>query len=519
MTAPIGPGRHRVHPLTPLLSAGRFLAAALAVAVFNIIQQGTFPRSVADAFTDGGATAWLVVTGVAIAIVVITVILAWVSWRYRFFELADGEIRIGSGWLVRSRRSARFDRVQAVDVNQPLLARLVGLGEVKVETAGGGDSDLTIRYLGLDDCRALRSAVLEAKRETENPGGSAPAGGAGFAGAAPGGPHQFGAPHGAGFHVPHDANISRAHAQHTDARETNGWGTVPAPDSTVVIHGPMSPLRLLGSVAIGPGLLLLVGPPAVFGAATCVIAAFGLGNGISVGEVFAMTVGAIAGTSFVGLGVFLMGLVASMWQRWNQFHGFRLSADDQRGRLHVSAGLTSTRRQTIPVRRIHALAIIEPAWWRPLHWAKVRINVAGYAGEGANVSTTLLPVASLAEADGVVDGVIGRITGLRHQPSEARWASPKRSVWLSPIDWRNQVVRITPRALVVTSGRLRRYRAVIPWSRIQGHTLLQGPMSRALSLVDVRIDLVGGPVSVTATQLAPDDAARLMRVLDERRGA
>ncbi|MFO6505352.1 PH domain-containing protein [Corynebacterium freneyi] len=486
MTAPIGPGRHRVHPLTPLLSAGRFLAAALAVAVFNIIQQGTFPRSVADAFTDGGATAWLVVTGVAIAVVVITVILAWVSWRYRFFELADDEIRIGSGWLVRSRRSARFDRVQAVDVNQPLLARLVGLGEVKVETAGGGDSDLTIRYLGLDDCRALRSAVLEAKRETENPGGP---------------------------------TVQEPDVRDTNVRETNGWGTVPAPDSPVVIHGPVSPLRLLGSVAIGPGLLLLVGPPAVFGAATIVIAAFGLGNGISVGEVFAMTVGAIAGTSFVGVGVFLMGLVASMWQRWNQFHGFTLSADDQRGRLHVSAGLTSTRRQTIPVRRIHALAIIEPAWWRPLHWAKVRINVAGYAGEGANVSTTLLPVASLSEADGVVDGVIGRITGLRHQPSEARWASPKRSVWLSPIDWRNQVVRITPRALVVTSGRLRRYRAVIPWSRIQGHTLLQGPMSRALSLVDVRIDLVGGPVSVTATQLAPDDAARLMRVLDERRGA
>ena len=481
MTTPIGPGRHRVHPLTPLLSAGRFLAAALAVAVFNIIRQGTFPRSVADAFTDGGATAWLVATGVAIAVLVITVILAWVSWRYRFFELADDEIRIGSGWLVRSRRSARFDRVQAVDVNQPLLARLVGLGEVKVETAGGGDSDLTIRYLGLDDCRALRSAVLEAKRETENPGGPA--------------------------------------VQEPDAGDTNGWGTVPVPDSTVAIHGPVSPLRLLGSVIIGPGLLLLVGLPVVFGAATVAVAAFGLGNGISVGEALAMTAGTIAGTSFVGVGIFLMGLVASMWQRWNQFHGFTLSADDRRGRLHVSAGLTSTRRQTIPVRRIHALAIIEPAWWRPLHWAKVRINVAGYAGEGANVSTTLLPVASLAEADGVVDGVIGRITGLRHQPSEARWASPKRSVWLSPIDWRNQVVRIMPRALVVTSGRLRRYRAVIPWSRIQGHTLLQGPMSRALSLVDVRIDLVDGPVSVTATQLAPDDAARLMRVLDERRGA
>ena len=80
-------------------------------------------------------------------------------------------------------------------------------------------------------------------------------------------------------------------------------------------------------------------------------------------------------------------------------------------------------------------------------------------------------------------------------------------------------MRVTPRALVVTWGRLRRRRAIIPWQRVQGRTLRQGPLSLALGLADVRIDLVAGPVSVTAAQLCPDDAARLMRVLDDRRGA
>lgn len=508
MTGPIGPGRRRVHPLTPLLSAGRVLAAALAIIAFNLIQQGSFIVDLAGAVTDAGPIAWLAVTGTAVVVLVVTVVLAWVSWRYRFFELADDEVRIGSGWIIRSRRTARFDRVQAVDVNQPLLARLVGLGEVKVETAGGDDSDLTIRFLSMDDCRAVRAAVLEAKRETDDPGAMDDRG-MGTLGAT--GPASAGiAPNGAS----HGMGVGGTGIRGIDVRDTG-----PVPDSATVIHGPVPPPRLLGSVAIGPGLLLLFVPPIILGASFAAMTAFGLGDGVSIGEALAMTVGAIAGTSFIGVGVFVLGLVASMWQRWNRFHGFTLSADDRHGRLHISAGLTATRRQTIPVRRIHAMQIIEPAWWRPLHWATVRINVAGYAGEGSEVSTTLLPVAPLADADDVVDGLIGRITGLHHQPSEARWASPKRSVWLSPIDWRNQAVRITPRALVVTSGRLRRRRAVIPWSRIQGHTLQQGPVSRALSLVDVRIDLVGGPVSVTAAQLAPDDAARLMRVLDERRGA
>lgn len=503
-TGPVGPGRRRVHPVTPLLVGARALAAAIAVIAFNVVQQSSSLGDLVDFVTDSGPLVWLAVTGIALLIIAITAVLSWVSWKYRFFELADDEVRIGSGWLIRSRRTARFDRVQAVDINQPLLARIAGLGEVKVETAGGKDSELTIRFLTMDDCRAVRAAVLAAKREavdaevgpngptgpTGSAGGSLPAGTAATDPATPTGPG-----HPEGSTAPVDP-----------ARETP-------------LHGPVPPDRLFVSAALGPGLLVLLAAPIIFFGSFAAMTAFGLVEGVSVGEAIALTFGAIAGTSFVGVAVFLVGIVASVWQKWNRFHGFTLSADDDAGRLQIRAGLTATRRQTIPVRRIHALQIIEPAWWRPVKWAMVRINVAGYAGEGSEVSTTLLPVAPLDDADAIVDAVIGRATGMAHAPSEARWATPRRAVWISPIDWRNQSVRITPRALVVTSGRLRRRRAVIPWSRIQGHTLRRGPITRALSLVDVRIDLVGGPVTVTAAQLAPDDAERLTRVLDERRGA
>ena len=126
VTGPVGPGRRRVHPVTPLLVGARALAATIAVIAFNVVQQASSLGDLVNFLTDSGLMVWLAVTGIALLIIAITAVLSWVSWKYRFFELADDEVRIGSGWLIRSRRTARFDRVQAVDINQPLLARIRG---------------------------------------------------------------------------------------------------------------------------------------------------------------------------------------------------------------------------------------------------------------------------------------------------------------------------------------------------------------------------------------------------------
>ncbi|MFZ2509620.1 MAG: hypothetical protein WAW85_00805 [Gordonia sp. (in: high G+C Gram-positive bacteria)] len=44
-------------------------------------------------------------------------------------------------------------------------------------------------------------------------------------------------------------------------------------------------------------------------------------------------------------------------------------------------------------------------------------------------------------------------------------------------------------------------------------------MAQRLGVVDVRIDLVSGPVAVRARQLDPADAAQLLDWLQARRGA
>lgn len=508
--AAAGTGRRRVHPVTPLLNSFSALAAFLVVLIVNVPQLIGPLGALRDNTRDAGIIAVLGVTAAAAAILAAIVAANWVSWRYRFYEVTPDEIRTGSGWLVRSRRSARLDRVQAVDVNQPLFVRLFGLAELKVETAGGAGSDLTVKYLRLDECRRLRDGTLEAtRRKQRETGASASASEGPEAGGASGDGQVGSAAGGPGVHGTGPAGPAAA------AHPPMAPAIAPAAETT--LHGPVPPQRLFASAVLGPGLLFFVALPVLFTAVIVVLGFAGVGGADDPWQLMLIVGGALAGTTFLGVAVYAVGLVATVWARWNTFHGFTLGADDDAGRLTVRAGLTSTRRQTIPVHRIHALEIVEPAWWRPAKWAQLRANVAGYVGDDQATSTTLLPVAPLAEADAILDGVIGRITDMHRAPSEAKWSSPPEALWVSPVDWRNQTVRITPRALVVTRGRLRRRRAVIPWARIQGFTLVQGPISRRLGLAGVRVDLVSGPVSVIAADLTTADAARVMRVIADRK--
>lgn len=489
MTSPAAPGyatgRRRVHPLSALsglLPAAATLAVVLA---FN----GPAALSGVGRLTHGRgiATVILIVLGVLVVWALVLVAAGWVSWRYRFYELDADQVSIGSGWLIRSRRTARLDRVQAVDVNRPLLARLAGLGEVTIETAGGRNSDLVVKYLTLADCEDLRARVLEGTRVHGEAAGRA------RTQREPAGPASASAPPGPSVQAP--------------------------ASGPTVLDGPLPAGRLLRSVLLSSGMVALTAVVAVIVAAGIV----SLGLGLFTATEPLTWIAGVLGAVSVGTGsaiVFgLLGVLGNAWSAWNRFHGFTVSDDRAAGQLFIEAGLTTTRRQSVPVRRIHALQVTEPLWWRRYGWARVTSDIAGYAGESAQVTTTLLPVAPKKRADALVDRILGQIAPGTSPEAEDRWVTPHRARWVSPIDWRAQAVTVTSRALVVRHGRFFTHRAAIPWARIQGHTVLQGPIARRLDLVDVRIDLVPGPVAVTAAQLDPADAAALARRLQERRGA
>jgi putative membrane protein len=134
----------RLHPLTPLLRGGRYLLALLAV----LGQQG---------FRDADLRVVLVGMGVGTPVAVLA---GWLSWRATRYRLAEGELHVASGVLQKRDRRVPLARVQSIDVVRPLVARVLGLAELRLEVVGGGDTEARLSYLREEDATRLRGVLL-----------------------------------------------------------------------------------------------------------------------------------------------------------------------------------------------------------------------------------------------------------------------------------------------------------------------------------------------------------------------
>lgn len=134
----------RLHPLTPFLRGGAFAIVILA----GILR---------DQVSHPNVGFIAVVAG---AVVVVGGTYGLVTWLFTRYRLTDDSLRINTGPIVRRNRVLRYDRMQAVDVNQPLLARIFGLAELRMDVAGGDKSEGRLGYLTLADARALRARLL-----------------------------------------------------------------------------------------------------------------------------------------------------------------------------------------------------------------------------------------------------------------------------------------------------------------------------------------------------------------------
>jgi putative membrane protein len=139
----------RLHPLTPLLRGWRILL--LLVAAFG--QQGLRRE-------EGFDPAYL---GLGVlAATLFAVAVSFVSWRATRYRLTSTELQVDSGVLQRRSRRVPLARLQTVDVVRPVIARILGLAELRLEVVGGGKTEAPLAYLGEDDAQALRSRLLAA---------------------------------------------------------------------------------------------------------------------------------------------------------------------------------------------------------------------------------------------------------------------------------------------------------------------------------------------------------------------
>ena len=137
---------HRLHPLSPLVSAGSRLAG-LVVVLFGI--------AVARQRQAGSD---LIGDGVVLIIVLAAGVIRWLVTRW---QVAQGVLRVETGLLRRDSRRFPLSQVQAIDVVQSGLARVLGLAELRLRVAGGDASrGGKLACLRRADAERLRAQLL-----------------------------------------------------------------------------------------------------------------------------------------------------------------------------------------------------------------------------------------------------------------------------------------------------------------------------------------------------------------------
>lgn len=490
-------GWRHLSPLSPILRGGIVLVAIVGYGISQLVGQ------IAPWLSGGPevdeqielATAHPLIALAALVLVVAAVGGgAWLSWRFARFRVSQTQVELRKGWLFREHRQVPIDRIQAVEVSRPLLAQVLGLAQVIVLSAGGGDSQLKLAFLPLAEANELRRhlQVLASLPGVRHPAaGQEPTPGAAD-------PAEAGTP---------DASVHPGDA---------GQAAAPRP-------GPGSlPGELLG-LGVSEGRPVVTVPNLRLLAATLLHSALLV-------PLFLITAGVGVGWAFgpEGLGVFLLasipGIVpaafgVAIYRVRDLLRNGNFALSDLGGAVRIVHGLTDHRTTTVPLHRIQAMEMIQPLWWRPMGWWRVHLNVAGTKSgdDGMTEETSALPVGPLEDAlhiltllDPLLERPALETASLGDGPAPG-WAlvSP-RARWLDPWSWRRTGYAVSEHGVLIRHGRFSRQVVIVPHARIQSLTLRAGPLQRRLDLAGVHLISIPGPVKPHVPHLDLHAAEQLL---------
>ena len=158
----------RLHPITPLRRAWAPVAVVIGWAVHD-------PDQTQRQLTRLTTTTLLIALAV---IVPAAALYGFLTWWFTHFAVTDTELRIRTGLLFRRTAHIRLERIQAIDVTQPLLARVAGVAKLRLDVVGTDKKD-ELAFLGEREARALRAELLARAAgfapETAHEVGEAPA--------------------------------------------------------------------------------------------------------------------------------------------------------------------------------------------------------------------------------------------------------------------------------------------------------------------------------------------------------
>ena len=506
---PIALGQpQRLHWLTPILKTWQLVLALLAFLAYQNLQEIRELSKQAENYhllDDVGLVVLVVLVGV-VAFLAIMGLYAYVSWRCMSYTLDAKSITLHQGIIFKNKRSVYLERIQSVDINRTLVARLLGLGTVRIESAGGSGSNLDLSYLKNSELAGIRA---------QQPGGQMPT--------ANGVPAE--AVQAAGAQVPSQPGgqmpgqyVQGGH--YTQAGQYGAGQYAAGAQLEEQTLYSVSSTRLIGSYLLNPALALsLVGVIAII-----IAGVFAL-SGVS-------DAGAIMGAGF-GLFAAASAMASSLWGRFN--HDFNSSLAVSRVGLRLHGGLTQTYSRTLPPNRIHAVELTQPLMWRLKGWWRVEVLTAGVSGASEGTDSTgenkanftadsLLPVGDWGQALYALWLVIPELAsanpqallnnmaygvGTANPSGDHLWCAPGRTRWLDPLLYKRNAVAVTDTAVLIRAGRFKRRLIVLTHERSQSLALSQGPFERLVDVANIKFDMVPGPIKPVIRHLDTGQARQL----------
>lgn len=427
------------------------------------------------------------------------------------YELTADTFDVTSGVLNRQHREIPFHRIQNIDVTQSFSKRLLGVAVLRVETAGGGSTEITLDFVTEDEAAWLQSAVRDRKRvATDDAAGEADTAG--------------------------------------DARSP-----------TLLFELQPTELAILAVAFLRPSALFVVifGLPfaADFVVSLLVSIARPLGGPAQL-SVDALSPDSALVLALVSGPLVLVGAwIVSALVTVVEYFDFQLGriGDD----LVYQRGLVQRYSGTIPLGKIQSLTITEPVLARPLGYAGLAVETAGYAPGQSNGrgSESAIPLSSRSRVLELAREIepfeeltfvqlpkrsrrryfaryllaIGGIVAVGYLASRVvqgftLWYFPTLALPLAPVaahyKWKHRGYHVGEEHIVLRTGYWRRTTQIVPYYRLQtvftSRTVFQRRLDLATLTADTASSSTLGGGDPTAYDIDDDDADRLHTLLGER---
>ena len=512
---------------------------------------------------------------IGFAVLVLILVAGSFDWWFTRYSLDDLAIHRRSGFLFKKNRTIRLESVQSVDISRPLVARLLGLSELRFEVADGSSEALHIKYVSARKAEVLRRTAMASINLLRSEAAGRPVDvlpdsmqisaermpaadqlhqpfEASYGAPAQNSTQQVTPQQGAQQPAPEQPAPQRPGTQQPAVSRRGARGRMPMPVAADPSQPPIfriSNVRLIASIMLEhlvwlvPAVALMVGA-AVFAA-------------IMDGESPFLIFMALLPGTFVPL----LGYLGTLWARFDGAANFKITPSGQGG-VTLRYGFTGTHTQNVMVERIQALAVEQSILWRAFGWYRIKMTIAGIGIEQNDnqklvtrnvalpvgnkqetlmVLRLLLPALDEAQAQVLLDTADGSLKSQKPQVP-AMIVTPSSARWMDLLTWkRNGVTTVGYTAgsvqastridsdaarssvgehtrgdlLLIRGGYFIRTLSIVPVSRVLSVSWGQGPLQRAFGCASVHFGTVPGPVRTLMMHLPPrvcEDLVWLMTV-------